>query len=71
MPFYSSRESDSDDIETYHVRQNGCLLHLLRAYNADKTKGANFIALYQVSSSIHKNYFILKDSLFYKLSFHV
>ena len=72
MPFYSSCASDSDGIEIYHVRQNGRQLQLLRTHNTDKTKDANFIASYQVSSSIHKDTIVIpKESLFHKLSFHV
>ena len=63
MPFYSSRASDSDGIETYHVRQNGRQLQLLRAHDTDKTQDAKFIASYQVSSSIHKNDFYTKRKL--------
>ena len=55
MPFYSSRASDSDGIKINHVRQNGRQLQLLRAHDSDKTKDGDFIALYLVSSSIHKN----------------
>ena len=34
----------------------GC--NFLRAHDTDKTGDANFVVLYQVSSSIHKNNFI-------------
>ena len=71
MLFYSSRASDSDGVEIYHVKQNGCQLQLLRAHDNDKTQDANFIASYQVSSSIHKNNFIPKESLFHKRYFHL
>ena len=72
MPFYSSHASDSDGLETYHVRQNGRQLQLLRAHDTDKTQDAKFIASYRVSSSIHKNdFFIPKESLFHKHYFHV
>ena len=70
MPFYSSCASDSYGIEIYHVRQNGRQVQLLRAHDTDKTEYANFIASYQVSSSIHKNSFIPKENLFHK-HFHV
>ena len=63
MPFYSSHASDSDAIEMYHMRQNGCQLQLLRAHDTDKTEDANFIALYRVSSSMHKNDFYTKRKL--------
>ena len=63
MPFYSSRVSDSDGIETYHVRQNGRQLQLLHAHDTDKTQDAKFIASYRVSSSIHKNDFYTKRKL--------
>ena len=42
------------------MRQNGRQLQLLRAHNTDKTEDANFITLYQVNSSIHKNNFYTK-----------
>ena len=54
--------SDSDGIEIYYMRQNGCQLQLLRAHNTDKTEDTNFIALYQVSS-IHNNDFYTKKQL--------
>ena len=63
MPFYSSHASDSDGITIYHMRQNGHQLQLLRAHDTDKTEDANFIASYQVSSSIHKNDFYTKRKL--------
>ena len=63
MPFYSSRASNSDGIEIYHVRQNGHQLQLLRTHDTDKTEDANFIASYRVSSSIHKNDFYTKRKL--------
>ena len=63
MPFYSSCVSDSDGIEIEHVRQNGRQLQLLRAQDTDKTEDANFIASFQVSSSIHKNDFYTKRKL--------
>ena len=47
--------SDPDGIEIYYVRQNGRQLQLLHAHETDKTEDVNFIALYRVSSSIHKN----------------
>ena len=63
MPFYSSRASDSDGIEIYHVRQNGHQLQLLRAHDTDKTEEDNFIISYRVNSSIHKNDFYTKRKL--------
>ena len=63
MPFYSSRASDSDGIEIYHVRQNGRQLQLLRTHDTDKTEDANFIISYWVSFSIHKNDFYTKRKL--------
>ena len=39
------------------MRQNDCPLQILYADNTDKTEEANYIALYQVSSSIHKDDF--------------
>ena len=63
MPFYSSRASDSDGVEIYHMRQNGHQLQLLRTHDTDKTEDTNFIALYRVSSSIHKNDFYTKRKL--------
>ena len=71
MPFYSSRASNSDGKEIYHVRQNGRQLQLLRTHDTDKTEDANFIASYQVSYSVHKNDFIPKESLFPKRYFHL
>ena len=71
MPIYSSHVSDSDGIEIYHVRHNGRQLQLLRAHDTDKTQDANLIASYRVSSSIHKNDFISKESLFHKRYFHL
>ena len=55
--------SDSDAMKTYHVRQNGRQLQLLRTHDTDKTEDANFIASYQVSFSIHKNDFYTKRKL--------
>ena len=46
-------------------------LQLLRTHDTDKTEDANFIASYRVSFSIHKNYFIPKESLFHKRYFHL
>ena len=63
MSFYSSCAFDSDGIEIYHVRQNGRQLQLLCDRDTDKTEDANFIASYQVSSSIHKNDFYTKRKL--------
>ena len=63
MPINSSRVSDSDGIEIYHVRQNSCQLQLLRAHDTDKTEDANFIASYRVSSSIHENDFYTNRKL--------
>ena len=63
MPFYCSHASNSDGIAIYHVRQNGHQLELLHAHNTDKTEDANFITLYQLSSSIHKNDFYIKRKL--------
>ena len=63
MPFYSSRASDSDGVEIYHVRHNGRLLQLLHAHDTDKTEDATFITSYLVSSSIHKNDFYTKRKL--------
>ena len=71
MPFYSSHASDSNGIKVNHVRQNGHQLQLLRAHDSDTTEDGDFIASYLVSSSIPKNDFIPKESLFHKLSFHV
>ena len=45
------------------MRQNGHQLQLLHAHNTNKTKDVNFIASYQMSSSIHKNYFYTKRNL--------
>ena len=61
--FYSSRASDSDGIEIYHVRQNGHQLQLLRAHDTDKTQETKFIASYRVSSSIHTNDLYTKRKL--------
>ena len=63
MTFYSSRASDSDGINTNHVRRNGHQLQLLRAHDSDKTEDGDFIASYLVSSSIHKNDFYTKRKL--------
>ena len=60
MPFYSSRASDTDGIEIYHVKQNGHQLQLLRTHDTDKAEDTKFIASYRVSSSIHKNDFYTK-----------
>ena len=62
--------SDSDGIKINHVRQNGRQLQLLRAHDSDKTEDGDFIALYLVSSSIHKDFYT-KRKLISKLSFHV
>ena len=58
-----SNVSNSDDMKIYHLRQNGRLLQLLRVHDTDKTEDANFITLYQVSSSIHKNDFYTKRKI--------
>ena len=63
MPFYSSRVSDSDDIEICHMRQNGYQLQLLCAHDTDKAEDANFMASYQMSSSIHENDIYTKRKL--------
>ena len=45
MPFYSSRASDSDGIEIYHMRQNCRQLQLLRAHDTDKTEETDHAGL--------------------------
>ena len=52
------------------MRQNGCLLQLLRGDDIVKTEDVNFITLYQVSTSSHftLEHFILKKGYF--ISFH-
>ena len=70
MPFYSSRASDSDGIEIYHVRQNGRQFQLLRAHDTDKTQDAKFIASYRVSSSIYTRMILYqKKAYFIKVIF--
>ena len=53
MPLYSSHAHDSGGIKIYHMRQIGRQLQLLCIHDTDKTEDANFIASYQVSSSMH------------------
>ena len=66
MSFYSSRASDSDGIETYHVRQNGRQLQLLHAHDTDTSQDANFITRRQLHRFVSSEFLYTQERFLYQ-----